>query len=315
MRAGDGWAIGARVEDWTIRRVVTWTSDDFAARGLDSPRLDAELLVSEALSLDRVRLYMDLDRPLGTEELEAIRALVKRRRAREPVAYILGRRDFYGRTFHVSAAVLVPRPETETLVERALAILAEDEPAVRVLDLCTGSGAIGLTLAAEQGGLRVDLTDVSAPALAVAAQNAESLGVQENVRFFEGDLFGAIPEGERYRLIACNPPYVPESDAPELAPEILAHEPRGAVISGPSGFEVHRRLVEGAGDFLEPGGTILVEVGQGQAAELAALFLAAPWCEETAIHDDLSRVARVVEARAHGAPDTAPGPAVSSQES
>lgn len=285
------------MEQWTIRRVVAWTSDDFAARGLDSPRLDAELLVAEALSLDRVRLYMDLDRPLGAPELEAIRALVKRRRAREPVAYILGRRDFYGRTFEVSAAVLVPRPETETLVERALAILPGGEPA-RLLDLCTGSGAIGLTLAAERPELSVDLTDLSAPALAVAERNAASLGVQDSVHIYEGDLFGAIPAGARYRLIACNPPYVPESDASELAPEILGHEPRGAVISGPTGFEIHRRLVEGGGDFLEPGGTILVEVGMGQAKELVALFASAPWCEATEIHADLSGVERVVEARA-----------------
>ncbi|MCA9607653.1 MAG: peptide chain release factor N(5)-glutamine methyltransferase [Myxococcales bacterium] len=276
---------------WTIRQVVQWSAEDFASRGIESARLDAELLVSEALSLDRVRLYMDLDRPLDEAERAAIRELVKRRRAREPVAYILGRREFWGRRFAVGPAVLVPRPDTETLIERALELLPADGKG-RVLDLCTGSGAIGVTLAAERPSLRVECTDVSAEALAIARANAERLGVE--LSFREGDLFAAA-DG-RYRLVVCNPPYVAADELPTLEPEVRDHEPALALVSGPTGFEIHDRLVAEAGAFLEDGGAILVEVGEGQAQELARRFAAQPWVAATRIHEDLGRVERVVEA-------------------
>lgn len=280
-----------RMSAWTIRRVVQWSAEDFASRGIESARLDAELLVSEALQLDRVRLYMDLDRPLDDTEREAIRELVKRRRAREPVAYILGRREFWGRRFEVGPAVLVPRPDTETLIERALELLPAGT-SVRVLDLCTGSGAIGITLAAERPDAIVELTDVSDDALAIARTNAGRLGVEVTLR--AGDLFAAA-EG-RYRLVVCNPPYIAAAELPELEPEVRDHEPALALVSGPTGFEVHDRLVAEAGDFLEDGGTILVEVGDGQARELERRFAAAPWVAATRVHDDLGKVERVVEA-------------------
>lgn len=276
---------------WSIRRVVQWATEDFAARGIESPRLDAELLVSEALRLDRVRLYMDLDRPLDDAERAAIRELVKRRRAREPIAYILGRREFWGRSFAVGPAVLVPRPDTETLIERALELLplgARD----RVLDLCTGSGAIGITLAAERPDARVEATDVSAEALGIARANAERLGVAIALR--QGDLFAAA-EG-RYALVACNPPYVAAEELATLAPEVKDHEPALALVSGPTGFEIHDRLVAGAGDVLEDGGVLLVEVGAGQAEELTRRLDAAAWVATTRVHRDLAGIERVVEA-------------------
>lgn len=272
---------------------MDWATSDFAGRAIESPRLDAELLVSEALSMDRVRLYMDLDRPLDPEELEKIRRLVKRRRLREPMAYILGRREFFGRTFDVGPAVLVPRPDTERLVERALELLPEGTDA-RVLDLCTGSGAIGVTLAAERPRARVDLTDLSEPALAVAARNAARHGVE--VGLLAGDLFA--PVRGRYALIACNPPYVAESEIEGLAPELRDHEPRAALVAGPTGFEVHDRVIAEAGEHLEAGGALLIEVGIGQAAELERRLRMQPWVAATAKHDDLGRVQRVLEATA-----------------
>jgi len=279
------------VTTWSIRRVVEWTTKDFADRGIESARLDAELLVSEAIGLDRVRLYMDLDRPLDEPERAAIRALVQRRRKREPVAYILGRREFWGRRFEVSPSVLVPRPDTETLVERALALLPEDADA-RVLDLCAGSGAIGITLAAERPGAEVELSDVSAEALDVAARNAARHEVAVALR--HGDLFAPI-EG-RFDLIVCNPPYVAEAEMAELSPEVREHEPRAALVAGATGFEIHDRLVAEAGAHLTETGTLLVEVGAGQAAELARRFEAQPWVRSTALHEDLAKIERVVEA-------------------
>ena len=172
---------------WTIRDVLDWASKDFEARGIESARLDAELLVAEALGIERIGLYLDLGRPLLEGERDAIRPLIARRREREPVAYILGRRDFYGRTFHVTSDVLIPRPDTETLVEHALACIPEDEE-VEVLDIGTGSGAIAITLASERPTARLTATDVSEGALRVAEQNAERLDVAERIRFEQADL-------------------------------------------------------------------------------------------------------------------------------
>lgn len=333
-------------DDWSIRKVLDWTAKDFRERGLGSPRLDAEILVGDALSLNRVGLYLELDRPLSSDELAAIRDRVKRRRGREPVAYIVGHREFWGRRFDVSPAVLVPRPDTETLVQRALDLLpkppkkrflppeppapetpAEEEadeaapapepppamepapevaeppedPAMkpaeaRILDLCTGSGCIGLTLAAERPHVHVDLTDASAEALAVARGNAERLELIDRVRLLEGDLFAPV-EGGVYHLIVCNPPYVTEAELAECEPEVKDHEPRMALVPGPSGLEVIERLAREAGGHLAPGGTLLVEVGADQARRVEELLAAQPWCRETARHEDLGGIERVVEAR------------------
>lgn len=278
-----------------MRRLLQWMTQDFAARGLDSPRLDAELLAAHALSVTRVALYMDLDRPLTGEELSKVRELVKRRRAREPVAYILGRRELYGRSFAVGPAVLIPRPDTEALIERALAILPPQSEA-RVLDLCTGSGCIAITIACERPGTRADATDLSAEALEVARENATSLGVAERVRLLQGDLYAALPEPARYALVVANPPYVALRERDQLAPDVAEHEPHAALFGGEDGLDVIRRLVAGLGEVIEPEGHALIEVGAGQAAAVEALLAALPWVERTERHRDLGGVERVVEA-------------------
>lgn len=293
-RPGSGYALGRVNEAWTIRRVLAWTAEDFAARGIASARLDAELLVAHALGLGRVQLYMDLDRPLNEAEREAIRALVKRRRAREPVAYIVGEKEFWGRRFRVTPSVLVPRPDTETLVERALAIVPAD---AHVLDLCTGSGIVGITIAAERPGVRATLTDVSEEALVVARANAEALGVADRVETRRGDLFDALEQGVSYELVTANPPYIPEKELATLAPEVREHEPRLALVGGADGLAMYRRIASGLAPFLAPGGVLLVEVGAGQAAQVERLFASEPWVASTARHRDLGGIERVVEAR------------------
>jgi release factor glutamine methyltransferase len=297
----------AVTEQWTIRSVVGWMTKDFEERGLDSPRLDADLLVAHALGLDRLRLFLDLDRPLHPEELRAVRGLVARRRAYEPVAYILGHREFYGRRFSVDRRVLVPRPDTETLVERALDALAERTPErvgeggtdslVRVLDLCTGSGAVGATLAAERDHVYVDVTDISPGALAVARLNAEALEVESRMRFFVGDLFGPVPPETRYDVITANPPYIAEPQRHELPPDVRDHEPREALFAGGDGLDVLRRLATEARAYLCTGGRLLVEVGAGQADAVCALFEAAGFVDVRA-HRDLGAIERVVDGRA-----------------
>lgn len=275
--------------------MLAWMAKDLQGLSIASPRLDAELLLSHALGCDRVRLYMDMQRPLDKAELAAVRALVLRRRRREPVAYILGRREFYKRDFEVDASVLVPRPETEVLVDRALDALA-DAP-VRALDLCTGSGVIAITLALERPALTVDATDISEPALAVARRNVARHAAEARVQLHHGDLFGALPEPRRYALITANPPYVRDDEWKELAPDVAEHEPRIALLAGLLGLSVIERLCDGAADWLEPGGVLLMEIGRGQAAAVVELLARTGRYGGVVAHRDLAGIERVIEAR------------------
>jgi release factor glutamine methyltransferase len=281
-------------EAWTTRRLLAWMTQDFKALQLGTPRLDAELLISHVLGVDRVRLYMDLDRPLSAAELAAVRALLVRRRQREPVAYLIGHREFFQRDFKVTAAVLIPRPDTETLIERACALLPEDKP-LRVLDLCTGSGAIAVTLAAERPLVSVVATDISEPALAIACENARKHGVEARVELRQGDLFAALKAGDRFDLVVANPPYIREDELAELAAE-LQHEPRLALTSGLAGLDVLTRLCAEVDRYLSATGVLLFEVGAGQAGQVAQLMAANVRLTGVSTHRDLGGIERVVEA-------------------
>jgi len=288
----------ARADAWTVQRMLQWMTQDFMGLGVATPRLDAELLLSSVLSCDRVRLYMDMPRPLSRAELDAVRGLVQRRRKREPVAYILGAREFYRHSFEVGPGVLVPRPETELVVDRALAALPRDaaEPSF-ALDLCTGSGVIAITLAAEREALRVDATDLSPEALAIAARNVARNEVGERVTLHRGDLFEPLPTGRRYAVITANPPYVADGDYAGLAPEITAHEPKLALVAGADGLDVLRRICAQAAEWLAASGMLIVELGAGQAAPVMQLLAATQRFTDIAAHRDLGGIDRVVEAR------------------
>lgn len=278
-------------EAWTTRRVLEWTTKDFKERGLPSARLDAELLTAHALETTRVKLYLDLDRPLGPGELGKIRELVARRRKREPVAYVLGKRDFYGRTFIVSDAVLVPRPDTEVVVEETLRRMPEDR-ALRVLDLCTGTGCIGITIAAERKNARVDLVDISKGALEIARRNVEALSVGERVRVLEGDLWAPVADEAPYDVIISNPPYIETKTIDTLEDEVKK-EPRIALDGGEDGLDCYRRIADGVAARLVPDGMLALEVGFGQAADVAALVRAAGLTNVT-IRKDYGDVERLV---------------------
>jgi release factor glutamine methyltransferase len=280
---------------WTVQRMLAWMTRDFAEHAVASPRLDAELLLSHALGCDRVRLYMDMPRPLDADELASVRALVVRRRKREPVAYILGRREFYLRSFEVTKDVLVPRPETEILVDRALEVLPV--AAESALDLCTGSGVIAITLAAERPALHVDATDLSEAALHVARANAERLGVADRVAFFQGDLLSPLPAGARYDMVVANPPYVAAGELPALAKEVREHEPLLALVSGDDGLDVLRRLCAAVPGVLRPGGHLLFEIGMGQGRAVCALLEREAALTDVRTHADLAGIERVVQAR------------------
>jgi release factor glutamine methyltransferase len=259
--------------------------------GSATPRLDAELLIGHALGLERIALYTSFDRPLSEPELAACRALLERRGRREPVAYIIGRSGFHGLDLAVDARVLVPRPETEVLVERCLALLGDE--AADVLDVGTGSGAIALAIKAARPDARVTATDVSADALAVAAANAAALGL--DVELVESDLLAGLA-GRRFDLIASNPPYIAEAEMEGLEPEVARFEPRLATVGGASGTEVVDRLIAAVPDALGAGGWLVVECGAGQAPRVQNAMAAAGGRDVFA-ERDLAGIERVVGGR------------------
>lgn len=266
-------------EPWTIRRVIAWATEDLKKRGVSSaPRLDVELLLGLVLKTNRVGLIIEADKPLAKEELARYRALHQRRRSGEPVAYLTGVREFYGRPFRVDARVLIPRPDTEILVEVALTRTRALSLSARVLDLCTGSGCVAISLAKERPTTRVLGVDISSGALAVARENALRLGAV-NVGFLEGDLFAPLEPTRarglhkaRFDLITSNPPYIPEGDMAGLQVDVRAFEPGLALRGGDDGLDIVRRIITAAPRFLDEGGVLAIEVGAGQAPNVRPLF-------------------------------------------
>lgn len=260
-------------ETWTPLKLVAWTQGYFVRSQVDAPRLTAEILLAHALGCDRVRLYLDFDKPLGEKDLSAFRELVKRRAAGEPTAYLTGKKEFCGRVFKADRRALIPRPETELLVEAALAALPEQGAA---LDLCTGSGCVAITLALERPRARVVALDLSPDALDLARENAESLGAR--VEMLQGDLYDPLPPGRRFDVIAANPPYVPTHQVPALARE-LSHEPAMAIDGGEGGLAVAARVIAGAPAWLAPGGTLVVEMHESHRDLFPRLCRAAGFAE------------------------------------
>jgi release factor glutamine methyltransferase len=278
---------------WTIESLLRWAMDDFRARAIESPRLDAEVLLARALGTTRIQLIVDAKRPLSPDELSRMREMVRRRRSREPVAYILGEREFYGRTFRVDRRVLVPRPDTETLIDVALSRTRAVSMSLRALDLCTGSGCVAITLARERPTSSIFAGDVSADALDVARDNALRLGAY-NVAWRLGDLFAAATSPSRFDLVTANPPYIAESDFASMQPDVRDHEPRIALDGGDDGLSLLRRLIAGAPLRLaSPAGVLAVEVGAGQAGAVVRLFEGAGF-SGVEVQRDYGRIERVV---------------------
>ena len=256
-------------EVWTIGRVITWTTSHFAERGIDSPRLDAELLLAAVLGKNRLYLYTHYDQPLTPSERDAYRAFVQRRAKHEPVAYILGEREFYGLAFTVTRDVLVPRPETEHLVD-AVREWFDEHPCARprIVDVGTGSGAIAVALAAQIPAAEITAIDISAAALDVARQNATRHGVQERVRLLAGDLLEPVAGEAPFDVVAANLPYIAESERPDLMPEVRDYEPDLALFAGVDGLALLRRLIAAAPARLASPGLLALEMGAGQWPEV-----------------------------------------------
>jgi len=283
-------------EPWSIKRVLAWATDDFKRRGNKSARLDAELLLSEALGFDRIKLIVEAERPLADDELSRYRDLIKRRRACEPIAYILGRREFFALPMRVDRRVLIPRPDTEILVETALNGTREQHLYGRMLDLCTGSGCVAIAFAKERPTWRVTAVDLSPDAAAVARENVQRAGVVHNVAVLEGDLFAALPEGARFELVTANPPYIPSSEIAGLDADVRDFEPRLALDGGADGLDITRRLVSEATRYLSPGGLLALEGGFDQAPAVEQLLEQAGF-SQIVRSKDLAGVERVVSGR------------------
>jgi len=285
---------------WTILNLIRWTDERFRREGLSTPRLDAEVLLAETLGVDRVGLYTHFDQPLHPEELARFKKLFQRRLQREPVAYIIGRREFWSLTFKVTPDVLIPRPETEILVAEALNVLSSPTRTARhfrILEMGTGSGAISVALAREFPSASVLATDLSAKALIVAQENASRLGVGERVQFLRGDLFVPVEKEFAFDLIITNPPYIAEEDFPSLPPEVRGFEPRLALDGGKDGLNFFRRVLPRVGEFLNPGGWFLAEIGDGQGGKIRQIAEGNPEFVSCGFVRDLAGIERVFKAR------------------
>ena len=276
---------------WKLLDILEETSRFFAARGLENARLQAELLLAAVLDIKRLDLYLQFERPLHTEEVDVYRDYVRQRVQRVPVQYILGATAFRELELTVTPAVLIPRPETEVLVDVALELLPTGG---RALDLCCGSGAIALSLKRELAEVAVVATDISQAALAVARANGASCELE--IEWLSGDLFAAV-EGD-FDLVVSNPPYVKSGDLDRLEPEVRDHEPRLALDGGADGLDCYRRIAHQASDHIRPGGYLLLEVSDGQSAEVEKLLAEVGRFAEVQTEPDLNEVPRVVVARA-----------------
>ncbi len=260
-------------EAWSIRRVLVWAADDLKKRGNESARLEAELLLGHVLKLDRIGMIMQSERPLTPTELGQFRELFKRRRAGEPVAYLLGEREFFGISLRVDARVLIPRPDTERLVEVALSRTRARSMLGEALDLCTGSGCVAIAFARHRPTWSVTASDISEAALEVARENAHRTGAIRNLRFTAGSLF-APHRGRKLDLITANPPYIARGELPELPVDVQKFEPHLALDGGDDGLDLVRQIVEEAPAYLTEGGVLALEIGADQGPRTVEIFRA-----------------------------------------
>jgi release factor glutamine methyltransferase len=250
---------------WTVGRLLDWTTKFLADKGVERPGLDSEVLLAHALGCRRIELYVRHTEIAPDEARQKFRDLIRRRVEGCPVAYLVGRKEFFSLEFEVSRAVLIPRPDTECVVDECLR-LARGVADPAVLDVGTGSGCLAVAVARQHKAARVTAVDVSAAALEVAARNAERHKVAERVRFLAGDVYTPLPPGERFDFILSNPPYIRHADIPGLPVGVRDYEPQVALDGGPDGFAVFDRLLAEAPEHVKPGGYLIVEIGSAQEA-------------------------------------------------
>lgn len=284
----------------TVLEVIQRSAPFLEQKGVESPRLQIELMLAQVLRMPRLKLYLNFDRVLVEPELVALREMVKRRAAREPLQHILGSTSFCGCEIKSSRAALVPRPETELLAERAWQFLSalNSQPAT-VLDFGTGTGCLAIAIARNAPQAQIHALDVSGEALALAKENSAANALADRITFHQGDGFAAVPKGLAFDLIVSNPPYIATAEIATLEPEVRDFDPRAALDGGGDGLDFYRMLGREARFFLKPGGVLLAEFGDGQAEDLKKIFSAENWIVEEIIADYSARP-RILMTRSGG---------------
>jgi release factor glutamine methyltransferase len=278
----------------TVLEAIQKSTEFLTKKGVESPRLQTELLLAHLLKMPRMKLYLNFERALSAAETDGLREFIKRRGQREPLQHIVGSTSFCGYEMAVSRHALIPRPETEMLAELGWKFLAtRHSPLVTALDFGTGTGCIAIALAAKCPNAKITALDVSADALALAKQNALQNKVAEQIEFFQSDGFAALKSGIEFNLLVSNPPYIASAEIETLDPEVKDFDPRGALDGGADGLDFYRRLAAKAKSFLKPDGKIMLEFGDGQAGDLKKIFENEKWIVE-AVLDDYSQRARIL---------------------
>ena len=286
------------MEEWTIQKLLNWITEYLTQRDVDAPRLSAERLLSSVLGLKRIELYTQYNKPVAPEQLEQLRGLVKRAGRHEPVAYLVGKTEFYSLEFDVTPDCLIPRPETELLAQRAIEFLRQRSGPQSVCDLGTGCGILAVTIARNVPDAKVVATDISEPALAVAARNVEKHQLQDRIELRHGDLFEPlVAKLDQFDVIVSNPPYVSAAEYEALEKNVKDYEPRLALYAGADGLDVYRRISEKAEQFLKPDGLLLLEIGYTQGDAVRALLEHAGTFTDIKVEKDLNRNDRIVIAR------------------
>jgi len=273
----------------TVLEVIQRSTEFLRNKGVDSPRLQTELLLAHLLRMPRMKLYLNFERQLSQTELDNFRELIRRRGQRQPLQHIVGSTSFCGLELMVDPHVLIPRPETELLAERGWSFLKSLNHPSTALDLGTGSGCLAIALAVHDPEAQLVAIDISAEAVELAKQNAARHNVLDRINFLQGDAFGAFGSPKSFKLIISNPPYIPTDEIAALQAEVREHDPRQALDGGPDGLAFYRRFAAEAAPFLKPGGKIMLEFGDGQAQAVREIFESQKWIVEAIIEDYTQR--------------------------
>jgi release factor glutamine methyltransferase len=288
------------IEVWTIQKLLNRITDYLTQKKVDSPRLSAELLLSDVLAMKRIELYMHFDKAVEQEKLDTLRGLVKRAGEHEPIGHLVGKTEFYSLELGISPDCLIPRPETELLVERAIEFLRTRQGTQNILDLCTGCGCIAIAIAKNHPNVKIIATDISDAALSIAAQNVNKYKLEDKITLLAGDLFEPIIrqiDWSAFDLIVCNPPYVSEPEFEKLAKNVKDYEPRLALHGGADGLDVYRRIIAEVDKFLKPDAALLLEIGYAQGPAVRELLEQKGLFTSVSIEKDLSNNDRIAIAK------------------
>ncbi len=288
------------MQTWTIQKLLNWVTDYLTDKAVDSPRLSAELLISDCLGLERIELYTQFDRPVTQQQLDRLHDLVKRVGQHEPIAYLLGKTEFYSLQFKVSPDCMIPRPETELLVDRAVKFLRARNGEQLVCDLCTGCGSIAVAIAKNFANAEIIATDISSAALNIAAKNISAHNLKGRVQLLCGDLFEPVesrPGEHKFDLIVCNPPYVSAAEFERLGRNVKDYEPKLALFAGDDGLDIYRRIIEKVEAFLKPDAALMMEIGYTQAVSVRELIQQTGIFAEIEIEKDLHNQDRIAIAK------------------